>query len=377
MKAGWLARQFDDVLEIRNGKNQREVESKDGEYPIFGSAGNVMGYATSYICEAGTTIIGRKGNINTPIFSDTKFWNVDTAFGLAAKPGLDSKFLYYYCLSFDFGALNRGTTIPSLVKSELLRIPIPLPPLAEQKRIVTLLDEAFAHIATAKANAEQNLQNARALFESYLQSVFSQGDDGWLDRRLGDIFYIGSSKRVYENEWTSSGVPFYGGREIVKLAMGISPVVSAAHISEKKYCELATQYDMPKEGNILMTARGTIGVGYVVTEGDRFYYKDGNIISFQEKTPTNPWFILFAFRTKLIRDQLGTLTGATVQHLPIEKANALTIKMPCFSDQNSLVETMRTIETETQRLESTYQQKLTALDALKKSLLHQAFSGAL
>ena len=248
---------------------------------------------------------------------------------------------------------------------------------AEQQRIVAILDEAFAGIATAQAAAEQNRQKTRALFESHLHSVFSQNGDGWLDRQLGDIFHIGSSKRVYEKEWTSSGVPFYGGREVVKLAMGMSPVISAAHISEEKYLELASQYDMPQAGDILMTARGTIGVGYVVKGGDRFYYKDGNIISFRAKTKTNPWFILFAFKTKLILDQIRRLTGTTVKHLPIEKAKALTIKVPDLAAQNTLVEQLERIENESQNLEFLYQRKLDALDELKKSLLHQAFRGLL
>ena len=146
-----------------------------------------MGMATHYICEAGTTIVGRKGNINTPIYAETKFWNVDTAFGFAAKTGLDSKFLYFFCLLYDFGAHNRGTTIPSLVKSELLRIPIPIPPLPEQHGIVAILDEAFEAIATAKANAEKNLRNARAVFESYLESVFTKSRPEWVERRLKEV----------------------------------------------------------------------------------------------------------------------------------------------------------------------------------------------
>ena len=267
--------------------------------------------------------------------------------------------------------------MPRANVESLLGFEFLLPPLSEQRRIVGILDEAFEGISIARANAEKNLQSVRAVFESYLQAAFSRRRDGWVDRQLGDIFSIGSSKRVYETEWTSSGVPFYGGREIVKLAMGESPVVSAAHISEEKYSELASRYDMPRDGDILMTARGTIGVGYVVKDGDRFYYKDGNIISFRQKTPTNPWFILFAFKVKSIRDQLGSLTGATVKHLPIEKAIALIVKMPDLAAQNSLVEHLERIEAETRRLVSIYQQKLAALDELKKSLLHRAFSGQL
>ena len=135
--------------------------SDNGQYPIYGSAGNMMGFATDYLCEEGTTIIGRKGNISNPIYIEEKFWNVDTAFGLYPKNGYSTKFINYLCLTIDFKSRNRGTTIPSLVKSDLLTIDIPfISSLSEQKRIVAILDEAFTAIAKAKANVEQNLKNA-------------------------------------------------------------------------------------------------------------------------------------------------------------------------------------------------------------------------
>jgi type I restriction enzyme S subunit len=267
-------------------------------------------------------------------------------------------------------------TVKHLSSRQILRIHFPLPPLPEQQRIVGILDAAFEGIATAKRSAEQNLQNARALFESHLNAVFTQSSKEWVERRLAELFDIGSSKRIRETEWTSSGVPFYGGKEIVKLATS-GTVVSNAYISEEKYHEYASKYDMPRMGDILITARGTIGVGYVVKEGDKFYYKDGNIISFREKTPTNPRFVLYAFRSKPLTEQFADLNGATVKHLPIERANALVLKVPSFATQNSVVEHLRNIENETQRLATLYERKLAALEALKKSLLHQAFSGQL
>ena len=140
-----------EVCDIINGRNQKAVECADGQYPIYGSGGNVMGYASDYLCEAGTTIIGRKGSINNPIYIDTKFWNVDTAFGISSKPMMSSKFVYYFCKSFDFSKLNKGTTLPSLVKKDLLLIDIPAPSLSEQQRIVALLDAEFAKIDALKA----------------------------------------------------------------------------------------------------------------------------------------------------------------------------------------------------------------------------------
>lgn len=110
---------FSDVLTIINGKNQSKVENPNGKYPIYGSGG-IMGYADDYICESQTVIIGRKGSINKPIFVETPFWNVDTAFGLSAKKDvLLPKYLYYFCEYFDFEKLNTTVTIPSLTKANL------------------------------------------------------------------------------------------------------------------------------------------------------------------------------------------------------------------------------------------------------------------
>ena len=98
---GYAVKTFDEVLEIKNGKDQKPVEKDGGKYPIYGSAGNVMGWTDAYICNEQKTIIGRKGTINRPIFIETKFWNVDTAFGLAAKTNLNAKFLYFF-ISFAY-----------------------------------------------------------------------------------------------------------------------------------------------------------------------------------------------------------------------------------------------------------------------------------
>ena len=103
---------FGDVLEIKNGKNQKAVENPEGMYPIYGSGG-VIGRADNYICEADTIVIGRKGSINNPIYVGEPFWNVDTAFGLEANQEvLLPRYLYYFCKFFDFERLNKAVTIP-------------------------------------------------------------------------------------------------------------------------------------------------------------------------------------------------------------------------------------------------------------------------
>ena len=113
---------WSDVLTIINGRNQNAVECEDGEYPIYGSGG-VMGKANDYLCPPNCTIIGRKGNINKPIYVETKFWNVDTAFGLSANEEiLNPRYLYYFCVDYNFERHNKAVTIPSLTKADLLKI---------------------------------------------------------------------------------------------------------------------------------------------------------------------------------------------------------------------------------------------------------------
>ena len=160
----WKLQQWKSVLEIKSGRSQKQVKNLDGKYPIYGSGG-IMGYADDFICNEGTTIIGRKGTINKPIYVEEKFWNVDTAFGLSPSEYLDSKFLYYFCLGYDFTKHDKGTTLPSLVKKDLLaNVFMAVPPLAEQRKIVEILDEAFKAIALAEANTKKNLANAIELF---------------------------------------------------------------------------------------------------------------------------------------------------------------------------------------------------------------------
>ena len=367
MKAGWELKKFGEVLEIRNGKNQREVESEDGAYPIFGSAGNVMGYASTYICEAGATIIGRKGNINTPVYSETRFWNVDTAFGLVAKSSLGCKFLYYFCLSFDFGALNRGTTIPSLVKSELLEISMPLPPLPEQQRIVAILDEAFDGIATAQANAEKNLQNARALFESHLQSVFTERGEGWVEKPLGEIGKIRMCKRILKEQTTSKGdVPFY--------KIGTFGKKADAFISIEIYSAFRKKYSFPNKGDVLISAAGTIG-RRVVYDGEDAYFQDSNIVWIENDQTQILNHYLYHFYGVC---KWSFTQGATISRLYNESLRKIVVGFPkSHHEQRRIAAQLDDLFQETQRLESLYQRKLAALDALKQSLLHQAFSGAL
>ena len=138
----WVWCYFSDIADVINGKNQSKVKEGAGKYPIYGSGG-IIGYANDYICPENCTIIGRKGSINNPIFTEEKFWNVDTAFGLIPSSIILPRYLFYFCKSFDFTSLDSSTTLPSLTKTNIQHILFPLPPFAAQQQILDKIDELF------------------------------------------------------------------------------------------------------------------------------------------------------------------------------------------------------------------------------------------
>ena len=116
--SGWAICKIASIANITNGKSQKEVECSKGKYPIYGSGG-IIGRSNDFLCYAGSTIIGRKGTINAPIFTEENFWNIDTAFGIKPCEALLDKYFFYFCQTFDFSKLDKSSALPSLTKTTI------------------------------------------------------------------------------------------------------------------------------------------------------------------------------------------------------------------------------------------------------------------
>ena len=305
---------FKDVVEIRNGRNQHQVEN----YPIYGSGGEI-GRADDYICEAGTVVIGRKGSINNPLFVDEPFWNVDTAFGLVAnKEVLLPKYLFYFCKAFDFESLNTTVTIPSLTKSNLQEIEIKLPSVASQQNIVKLLDGIWNLI---------ELQRFQL---------------GKLDEVVKSRF---SSKRVYQEELLHDGIPFLRISDLNCLIDNTS-FEQESFISYQKYNQLAKEKMVPSKGDLLITSRGTLGRCYVIRPDDNFYFQDG-MISWLHDFASNvrAEYIAFLFQNGLFDDQIANMQlGATVSYLSIKMLKSLMVKVPSLVMQDEFLDFLHQVD---------------------------------
>jgi type I restriction enzyme S subunit len=268
-----------------------------------------------------------------------------------------------------------GVAQQNLSLGQIQEFLISIPPIQEQQRIVAILDKAFEQIAIARANTEKNLQNARALFESHLQNVFSQRGEGWVEKRLDELGTITSSKRIFKNEYVTSGIPFYRTKEVKELANG-KEISTELYISRARYEEIKHNYGIPLQGDILLTAIGTIGEIYVVESNTEFYFKDGNVLWLKDFHAINPSFLKYAL-ISFVTTLNNMAHGSAYSALPIHKLNSHKIYVPSATEQVEIVEILDKLKSESQHLESLYQCKLNALDALKKSLLHQAFAGEL
>lgn len=382
MKKMWTSVPLGEVCDVLDHK-RKPITKRDreaGKFPYYGATG-VLDHVAGYLFDEPLVLVGEDGakwasGENTAFAVAGKIWVNNHAHVLRPHRNvLIDNWLIYHLNHSDLTEFVSGLTVPKLNQGSLREIPVPVPPLPEQQRIVAILDEAFTDLATAKANAEKNHQNARALFESHLQSIFTQRGEGWVEKSLEDLGTITSSKRIFKSEYVSSGVPFYRTKEIKQLAHN-RDITTELFISETRYKEIKTRFGVPQEGDILLTAIGTIGEIWVVEGDTEFYFKDGNVLWLKGFTSINPGFLRYVL-VSFVESLNKMAHGSAYSALPIQRLNAHRIFLPSKVEQEKIVATLDSLNEETQRLARLYEQKQVSLAALKQSLLHQAFSGQL
>jgi len=284
------------------------------------------------------------------------------------------EYMFFQVLSSEFKeqleALSSGTTVPIVNKSKFNSIRIVLPPLSEQQRIVGILDEAFEGIATAKANAEKNLQNAHALFENYLQSVFSQRGMIWKSRRLGEIAEVqsGGTPSVPQRNYWGGNIPWYSSGELNET----HTTDSERQITEEGLN--ASNAKMFPKGSLLVGMYDTAALKMSILDRDGTFNQAIAGVKPNDKIVTE--FILHAINANKPRLLLER-RGVRQKNLSLGKIKEIEIPLPDVAEQRSVVSRLDNVIAKTRHLESVYQRKISALDALKKSLLHHAFSGKL
>jgi type I restriction enzyme S subunit len=345
-----------DVLQARNFITSKGLEN---------SSAKVFPANTVLVAMYGATA-GQVGILRFPAATN------QAVCGILPNQQFVPEFLFYLFLSRkdELIAQAAGNAQPNISQLKIRNTLVPIPPLPEQQRIVTLLDEAFAGIATAKANAEKNLQNARAIFESHLQSVFTQRGDVWTEKRLADVCAI-TSTLVDPRK-----------AEFIDLTH-----VGAGNIESKTgaFIELKTARE---EG--LISGKFLFDESMVLYSKIRPYLMkvarpDFNGLCSADMYPLSPTpgaadrdYLFHLLLSQHFTDY--AIEGSARAGMPKVNREHLfefRVFMPSLRRQREIAARFDDLQGETQRLESIYQQKLAALDELKKSLLNSAFNGDL
>ncbi|MBW6504406.1 restriction endonuclease subunit S [bacterium] len=390
MKRGWETKTVGDVAEVIAGQSPEGSfynTSGDG-LPFYQGkkefGDKVLGAPTTWTSQI--TKVALEGDVLMSVRAPVGPVNFATqksciGRGLAAiRSGkdLDRNFLFYLLQSKQEEISGtEGAVFASINKREIQQIEIPLPMLPEQQRIVGILDEAFEGLATAKANAEKNLQNARALFESHLQSVFTQRGKGWVEKPLGSIANFRNGIN-YTKDSKGECIKIVGVRNFQKNYFAplddLDTVTIDGELSGLDSLKQDDILSVRSNGNIELIGR-CILVGEVEEKVSHSGFTIRIRLSNGEVLPKYLCHFMKSSRARKRLTEGGT--GTNIKSLNQGMLSALGIPFPPIATQKVLVEKLEILSEETQRLESLYQRKLAALEALKKSLLHQAFGGQL
>ncbi len=248
--------------------------------------------------------------------------------------------------------------------TKLGALSIPVPPLAEQRRIVGILDEAFDGIATAKSSAEKNLQNARALFESYVESVFTRRGPKWVEKRLADVCVLLNGRAYKRDEMLDAGK--YPLLRVGNFFTNRDWFYSDLELEPDKYCD---------RGDLLYAWSASFGPR--VWDGGKVIYHYHIWKVLPDPAIVDKNFLLHLLEWDIERIKQAHGIGTTMMHVGKGSMENRVLPIPPLEQQLRLVSLLSQLALESNRLESIYQHKLGALEELKKSLLHEAFHGRL
>jgi type I restriction enzyme S subunit len=302
-------------------------------------------------------------------------------FPIQIKPGLLREYLGHWLMSESvvesINATCTGARMPRADMNEVLEFNIPVPSEQLQRRIVTLLDEAFADIAAAKANAEKNLQNAEALFQSQLTTLFNRraknANHTTLGQATGGIFTGPFGSLLHKQDYVENGIPLVNPAHISQN--GIEPDHRKT-VSGETAKRLAN-YIM-RTGDIVIGRRGEMGRCALVTDAEDGWLCGTGSFFIKPSSRCDAGYLVHLLRSDQCKQQLENIAGGAVMpNLSNTDLSNFALELPPVEDQKQIVAQIEEAKESVERLKSIYRQKLTALDDLKKSLLHQAFSGQL
>lgn len=358
-KTNWQTKKLGEVCDILDNK-RKPITKKNrtaGEYPYYGATG-ILDYVDDYIFNEKLILIGEDGakwesGEHTAFIAEGKYWVNNHAHVIRPHRDiiLDNWIIYFFYFN-DLTKHTTGLTVPKLNQANLRNIEIPLPPLPEQRRIVKILDEVFADVGKAKENAKKNLENAKELFESYLNNIFKNPGGDWEKKKLVECFRLKSGDMLTSKMMKKGEFPVYGGN-------GITGLHNRHNLS----------------GNNVIIGRVGALCGNARNTQEKIWLTDNAFRLVDHKYEFDNSFLTYLLNCKNLRSFARQSAQPVISNSSLKN---IILQFPkSIYQQKAIVKKLDVISVETKKLESIYQQKLTTLEELKKSVLQKAFKGKL
>ncbi|MFA6138182.1 MAG: restriction endonuclease subunit S [Sulfurimonas sp.] len=366
----WREKPLNELLTIGNGKDYKHLSN--GKIPVYGTGGYMLS-VNDYLYDGESVCIGRKGTIDKPMFLTGKFWTVDTLFYTHSFKHCIPKYIFYNFGTINWYDYNEAGGVPSLSKTTINKINIPVPPkddVKEQQKIADCLS-SIDNLITASTKKVEALKEHKKglmqqLFPSEGKSVpklrFPEFKNApkWEEKTLGDVGKVSMCKRIMKDETAETGkIPFY--------KIGTFGKKADAYIDIELYEDYRKKYSFPKKGDILISASGTIG-RLVVYDGLPAYFQDSNIvwIDNNEELVINS-FLLFFYETVK-----WTTSDTTIARLYNDNLRSVQILKPSIPEQQKIADCLSSID----ELITASTKKVETLREHKKGLMQQLFPSA-
>lgn len=388
MKTNWQTKKLGEVCDFEGGSQPPKVnfihEPRKGyvrflQIRDFGSDKHITYIPDSNKnrhCTAEDILLGRYGaSVGKILINKKGTYNVAVMKTIPNLDILDKKYFYFYLISDEFqkrlSKVAARSAQAGFSKDDIYDFPIIVPPLPEQHRIVKILDEVFANVAKAKENAEKNLQNAKELFESYLQSVFANPGKDWEEKKLGEAYDVRDGTHD-SPKYQKDGYALITSKNLKRDELNYQKI---KYISEKDYKKINERSKVHK-GDILFAMIGTIGNPVVIKTEPDFAIK--NVALFKIPKDQDSYFLKYFLDSKFVIDKMmSEAKGTTQKFVGLGYLRDFKIQLTKLDEQKSIVAKLDALSAETKKLETIYQQKLVDLEELKKSVLKRAFNGDL
>ena len=373
---GWQTQALGDVCHVYQPETIAQKALRPGPFPVYGANGQIGWHDTSNH-DGPELLLGCRGSVGFVHKTSGPAWINGNAMVVRPRAGVIDRDFLAYALGggIDLTAAITGAAQPQITRTSLSPISISYPAdTNEQRRIVAILDEAFEAIATAKANTEKNLQNAREVFEGYLGAMFSARNDGWTDRQLNSLCqritvgHVGSMAKLYK----PTGIPFLRSQNVRPFSISMENLV---FIDDAFHATLGKS--SLQAGDVAIVRTGYPGTAAVIPESLGIA-NCSDLVIVRPGPEIEAHFLCAFFNSAFGKSMVsGKVVGAAQKHFNVGAAKEVILHLPPLAEQRRIVAAADDLRDATDHLEGVCLSKLAALDELKRSLLRQAFTGQL